>query len=64
MIIDVAPGDSRTWSREEEKIDKCMGTQEEKESTNKGGISCDWSFGNHYHKTEGLFSRPGDSYII
>ena len=28
-----------------------MGTQEDMESTNKGGTSFDWSFGNHHLKT-------------
>ena len=29
-----------------------MGTQKDMESANKGGTSCDWSFGNHYHETD------------
>ena len=36
MIIDVAvPADSQTWSKEEEKIDKYTGTQEDIESTTR-----------------------------
>ena len=41
-----------------------MGTQEDMECTNKGSTSCDWSFGNHYHETQGLLSKNEDSCIF
>ena len=36
-----------------------MGTQKDMESTNKGGTTCDWSFGNHSMRHKDFLAEMG-----